>query len=622
MLLLSIVNVRTTHSMTKKAYVVAVFIITIMMVLLSLGPGYAQWRPAGERIATRWARTMDPDCVLSEYPRPGMVRSDWKNLNGLWEYAIRPRQESTPEKFDGHILVPFAVESSLSGVMKVVGKENVLWYRTRFQIPPGWRNRHVVINFGAVDWESVFYLNGRKLGEHRGGYDSFSFDISSFIQGNGEQELIVSVWDPTDEGTQPRGKQVVNPRGIWYSSVTGIWQTVWIEPVGETRLETIKIKPDIDNALLQIITETVGCSENDKLEIEVYEQGKKAGSAIKPVTDKLVAVKIKEPRLWSPDSPFLYDLKIRIRREGKILDEISSYAGMRKVSVSIGKDNQPRIFLNNKFLFQMGLLDQGWWPDGLYTAPSDEALQYDIAISRQMGYNLIRKHVKVEPARWYYHCDRLGMLVWQDMPSGEGSAEWKSPSGIDGKELDRIPQSAWQYEKELKAMIDQHYNYPSIIMWVPFNEAWGQFNTVSVLKWVKCYDPSRLVDGPSGGNNFPVGDVIDRHQYPGPGIPQTAGDGRALVLGEFGGLGFPVEGHTWADKNWGYKNNLSCAELKSNYSGLISQLPDLIRKGLSAAVYTQTTDVETEMNGWLTYDREELKIPVEDLKAIHRVLFE
>jgi beta-galactosidase/beta-glucuronidase len=346
---------------------------------------------------------------------------------------------------------------------------------------------------------------------------------------------------------------------------------------------------------------------------------KEVATITKPLGQK-AEVKIPNPKLWSPDSPFLYDLKIQLVRNGKTIDEITSYAGMRKISLAKDSKGIPRLMLNNQFVFQYGTLDQGWWPDGLYTAPSDEALKYDIEVTKNLGFNMIRKHVKVEPARWYTHCDKLGILVWQDMPSGDKSAPWKGPSGIDGQEMTRTAESESQYKKELKAMMDAFYNYPSIVMWVPFNEGWGQFKTAEIINWTTKYDPSRLVNGPSGGNHFPVAHTIDHHQYPGPGMPPMQQE-RAMVLGEFGGLGLPVKEHLWQDKdNWGYRKYQTADTLTMKYADLINQIPDMISKGLSAAIYTQTTDVEGEVNGLMTYDRAMIKMDADRVRQINSVL--
>ncbi|CAN5220433.1 glycoside hydrolase family 2 TIM barrel-domain containing protein [soil metagenome] len=598
-------------------------ILKVFLFLFIFEISFAQtdtWKPVEGRIMSKWAEDVDPQNVLPEYPRPNMVRQKWQNLNGIWQYSIRPADENRPAQFEGDILVPFPVESALSGVNKEVGKGKRLWYFRSFEVPKDWENQRVILHFGAVDWDATVFINGREIGNHKGGYDTFSFDITEQLNRSGKQEIVVSVWDPTSEGTQPRGKQVVKPEGIWYTPVTGIWQTVWMEPVPEASIVTIKNVPDIDKSSLSVQVDARGLSEGDIIKITAYDRKKEVASVSGPA-GKVQNLSIGNAKLWSPESPFLYDQKIEIVRNGKVIDEISSYFGMRKISMEKDDQGINRILLNNNFLFQFGTLDQGWWPDGLYTAPTDEALLYDIEITKKLGFNMIRKHVKVEPARWYYHCDKQGMLVWQDMPNGDESAPWEGPSGIDGKEMERSPESAAQFEKELKALIDSRFNYPSIVMWVPFNEGWGQYNTVEILNWTKNYDTTRLVNGPSGGNHVMAGHTIDHHQYPGPGMPPMRKE-QALVLGEFGGLGLPLEGHLWqADKNWGYRKYETTQDLENAYAELIDKLPEMIKQGLSAAIYTQTTDVEGEVNGLMTYDRKVIKFDPKRLNKVHDKLF-
>jgi beta-galactosidase/beta-glucuronidase len=587
------------------------------------------WQLNTSRITSKWAKEVNPEKVWQEYPRPQMVREHWLNLNGLWDYAITDSNKDIPGNFDGSILVPFAVESALSGVTKRISENNLLWYRRSFKIPASWKEKNVILHFGAVDWEANVYVNGIKVGSHQGGYTPFSFDISHALNPSGTQELVVSVWDPTSNGTQPRGKQVVKPQGIWYTPVSGIWQTVWLEPVASQSISSLRITPDIDNDMIRIKAKSrMNAAEGYKMIFEAYDGKVKVASA-EGELNSVADLKIENPKLWSPDNPFLYELKITLERKGETIDNIESYFAMRKVSVGVGEDGHERLYLNNDPLFQLGTLDQGWWPGGLYTAPSDEALKYDIEVTKNSGFNMIRKHVKVEPARWYYHCDNLGMLVWQDMPNGDKSADWRGPSGYDGREMNRTAQSAHQFKKEWKEIMDAFYHFPSIVMWVPFNEAWGQFSTVKVINWTMEYDPSRLVNGPSGGNFFPVGHTVDQHQYPGPAMPDpnihapNIIEGRVLILGEFGGLGLPLEGHLWqSDRNWGYRNFDDREELVNSYKKLIDQIPVLINKGLAAAIYTQTTDVEGEVNGLMTYDREIIKMDPAKVKEINHQLYE
>lgn len=583
------------------------------------------WELAGDRIVTPWAAEVDPQNPLPEYPRPQMVRDGWSNLNGLWDYKITPKSESQPGEFSGKILVPFAVESALSGVGERVGDENVLWYRTHFRVDNPKKGR-VLLHFGAVDWEAEVFVNGSRVGSHRGGYDPFSFDITDQISGKGDQELIVRVWDPTDNGPQPRGKQINDPHGIWYTPVTGIWQTVWLEKVPETYIASVKNTPDVDQSAIRVQLDLKNIQAGDEVELEITAEGKTI-KKMRSSAGKVLIAALDDVRLWSPDDPFLYDYTLRVIRGKKVVDEVESYFAMRKISMKPDENGIQRMLLNDEFVFQYGPLDQGWWPDGLYTAPTDEALLFDIEKTKEMGFNMIRKHVKVEPARWYYHCDRLGMLVWQDMPSGDLGNQWNPRPGVYGlgTEKDRTKESAEIFRKEWKAVIDANYNFQSIVVWVPFNEAWGQFDTDAVTRWTMEYDPTRLVNAASGGNYTKEGQIMDIHNYPDPVMPMPSifGKDQILTLGEFGGLGLPLEGHTWQDKdNWGYRSYESREELKERYVEHIEKIPHLIRSGLSAAVYTQTTDVEVEVNGLITYDREVIKIPAEELRQIHRQLYE
>ncbi|MBN1816537.1 MAG: hypothetical protein JW828_04205 [Sedimentisphaerales bacterium] len=572
--------------------------------------GYA---PVGDKIMTPWAAEVGPGSVLPEYPRPQMERKDWKNLNGLWDYAITSHDAPPPQEWDGKILVPFAIESALSDVGKSVLPEQRLWYRCVFSRPKGWNTKRMLLHFGAVDWEAVVWVNGKKIGSHLGGYDPFTLDITEALTGDGEQELIVSVWDPTDRGTQPRGKQVLRPNGIWYTAVTGIWQTVWMEPVPDTYITSLRIIPDIDSdqVLVQVNTNS---KEEIQAEVEIG-TGILTNALGRGAADEPIRVSVPNAQLWSPDRPFLYDMRVTLKNQGKKGDVVHSYFGMRKIALGQDKDGINRLFLNNEPLFQYGPLDQGWWPDGLYTAPTDEALRYDIEVIKRLGCNMLRKHVKVEPARLYYWCDKLGLLVWQDMPSGDRYIGGNDP------DIQRSKESADQFELEWRRIIEAFYNHPSIIMWVPFNEGWGQYDTPRIVGLTKQWDPTRLVNNASGWTDRKVGDVIDIHRYPGPGVPALEPT-RAGVLGEFGGLGLPIKGHTWQDeRNWGYRSYNSQEELTDAYLNLLARLRNLIGQGLSAAVYTQTTDVEVEVNGWMTYDRKIIKVDVETSAAAARKLY-
>ncbi len=581
-----------------------------------------------EPIRTPWASKVNPDNPLPEYPRPQLVRKNWQNLNGKWKYAIIDGKLGTaPVSFDGDIIVPYPVESVLSGVAKSVGKEKTLWYKRAITIDHNIKKERVLLHFGAVDWKCELYVNGKRVGDHEGGYDAFSFDITSFLTKSNTQDIVLGVWDPSDEGPQPNGKQVVKPRGIWYTPVTGIWQTVWLEGVPNTHIVSTKHTADIDEGKMLVQTKIENAKDGDKVEVNILDGNQLLNKVVANVGET-VSLSVPNAKLWSPETPSLYNLEIKVLRNGKVIDLVSSYCAMRKISM--GKDTQgvQRMLLNNKFVFQYGPLDQGWWPDGLYTAPTDEALRFDVLKTKEMGFNMIRKHIKVEPARWYHHCDQLGLLVWQDMPSGDlGGNHWDMRPGLtSGKNHDKIrtAESEAIYRKELTAMMDGLYNFPSIVVWVPFNEAWGQFKTVEITNWTVKYDPSRLVNSASGGNFYPVGHIFDIHNYPEALMPRADlfGDKQILVLGEFGGLGLPVDGHTWQKKdNWGYQSFKTKEELKKRYAGLVKDLVRLIPQGLSAAVYTQTTDVEIETNGLMTYDRKVVKIPEAELHEMHQELY-
>lgn len=601
-----------------------------MHAVISFGAVNAQqsdWKIVEGKIVTPWAENVNAAAPHPEYPRPQLVREKWANLNGLWNYAIvaKSSSDTKPDAFQGKILVPFAVESALSGVGKTVGKDSVLWYQKTLTLASKLKNQNILLHFGAVDWECDVFVNGKKAGSHKGGYDGFSIDITPFLVKGEKQDLAVRVWDPSSDGPQPRGKQIKNPNSIWYTPVTGIWQTVWIETVPTTYIAATKNTPDIDKESVTIKSVVKNSLAGDVVKVTALD-----GASV--VTEKEVSpeedavLNIKTPKLWSPETPHLYDLKITLIRKGKVLDEVKSYFAMRKISMKPDQNGIQRMLLNNKFVFQYGPLDQGWWPDGLYTAPTDEALKFDIVKTKEMGFNMIRKHVKVEPATWYRYCDQLGMLVWQDMPSGDLGNRWEPNPGITGNETDRdrTPESENIYKTEWKAIMDATYNFPSIVVWVPFNEAWGQFKTEEITNWTMSYDPSRLVNSASGGNFHPVGHIMDLHHYPAPVMPRPDlfGAKQVIVLGEFGGLGLPVDKHTWQQKdNWGYQSFKSKEELYKKYESFINSFEPLIKRGLSAAVYTQTTDVEVEINGLMTYDRKVIKMPEDKLKEIHSRLY-
>ncbi|WP_195344715.1 glycoside hydrolase family 2 protein [Bacteroides xylanisolvens] len=591
--------------------------LTILFVLALCSSTFAQWKPAGDKIKTSWGEQLDPKNVLPEYPRPIMERSDWKNLNGLWKYAITPKGTPAPAAYHGDILVPFAVESSLSGVGKMINEKEELWYQRTFDIPSAWRGKQILLHFGAVDWKAEVWVNDVKVGEHTGGFTPFYFDITSVLN-KGNNDLVVKVWDPSDRGEQPRGKQIANPHGIWYTPVTGIWQTVWLEPVATQYITNLKTTPNIDNNSVKVEV-AANTTSADKVEVKVFD-GKNLvakGAALNGVPVELAMPA--NAKLWSPDSPFLYNMEVTLYKDGKAIDQVKSYTAMRKYSIRKGQNGITRLQLNNKDYFQFGPLDQGWWPDGLYTAPTDEALVYDLKKTKDFGYNMVRKHVKVEPARWYTHCDQLGLIVWQDMPNGGPSPQWQARNYFNGTEVIRSAASEANYCKEWKEIIDCLYSYPSIAVWVPFNEAWGQFKTPEIVAWTKEYDPSRLVNPASGGNHYTCGDILDLHHYPGPNMflydPR-----RATVLGEYGGIGLVVEGNTWVNdkKNWGYVKFNTSDEVTNEYIKYGKHLLELIQKGFSAAVYTQTTDVEGEINGLMTYDRKVIKMNEAKVREINQ----
>ena len=552
----------------------------VIFSLLVLPVRSAEWKPGVGPLMTRWAKDVSPDKVLIEYPRPQMVRKDWLNLNGLWDVKLGDGTESP-------ILVPFPIESALSGVMK---HSDRMTYRRNFEVPPGWSGRRILLHFGAVDWETKVSVNGKEIGSHRGGYDGFSFDITAALNSVGRQQIQVEVFDPTDLGGQPRGKQKLKSGSIMYTPSSGIWQTVWLEPVSENHIDALKMVPDLDGGFLKLTVTGHGAvhavvSDSGR---EIAQVSGAAGSELK--------LAIPDPKRWSPDSPFLYDLRVTLKSNDQVVDSVTSYFGMRKISLGKDKKGVTRMMLNGEFVFQVGPLDQGFWPDGIYTAPTDDALRFDVEETKRFGFNATRKHIKVEPDRWYYWCDKLGLLVWQDMPSVNSYTD--KPQPIDKP----------QFKTELVRMVQQCWNHPSIIMWVVFNESQGQHDTEALVAEVKALDPSRLVNNASGDTDKQCGDVIDKHSYPGPESPKPEKD-RAAVLGEFGGLGLPIEGHTWSQKTWGYKDTKNMQDLTLGYEKLLEKSWLLnAESGLSAVIYTQLTDVESECNGLMTYDREVRKI--------------
>ncbi|SHN43819.1 sugar-binding domain-containing protein [Chitinophaga sp. CF418] len=568
----------------------------------------SSWKMQPVAIQTRWARQVNPASVLPEYPRPQMVREQWVNLNGLWQYAITDKAAKQPSSFDGEILVPFPVESALSGVKKPVLPTQRLWYKRSFDRPATKEGERVLLHFGAVDWQTKVYVNGKDAGQHTGGYQNFSFDITSLLV-SGRNELVIDVYDPTDQGPNPHGKQVLEPKGIRYTATTGIWQTAWLETVPAVAITGLVITPEVDEGYLSLTVNTSG-STDYTIEAIAGTAGKMAGSVKGPANQPL-KLPLRNAHLWSPEDPFLYDLSVKLVKNGTVKDKVTSYFGMRKIEVKKDEQGQERIFLNNKYTYNLGVLDQGFWPDGIYTAPTDEALRFDIAAIKGMGFNTIRKHIKIEPARWYYHADKLGMLVWQDM--------------VTCATLE--PDAKAAFEAENKANVDQLYNHPSIICWVLFNEGWYTYDQPRLTQWLQERDHTRLINGHTGENYGKDGpqdlagkwansDLADIHDYPGPGIAPAL-PGKARVLGEWGGVGVPVKGHQWnAAAGWGYVK-ITPSEMIDKYASMIKRLRTYETAGQSGSIYTEPFDVEIEENGLITYDREVVKVPLETLRQLH-----
>jgi beta-galactosidase/beta-glucuronidase len=613
-------------------------------------------------LMTRWGKQVRPDNAWRSYPRPQLKRSRWINLNGEWDYAIRPKTAAQPQALDGKILVPFAVESKLSGVARKVGPDDRIWYRRTVTIPADWNGQRILLHFGAVDFETHVLVNGGIAGSHRGGSDAFAIDITDFLK-TGQNELVVQVTDPTSTGAQPRGKQQLDPNSIWYTPVSGIWQTVWLEPVPALHIQDMKITPDIDRGMLEVdVALNRSASDSDAVRITASSKGRTVASTLVR-GNRHASLPIPNAHLWSPEDPFLYDLKVELVKVrspyaddadksphrnrgdailteqeaalyrtaqviGGAVDTVDSYFAMRKSSLGPGKiAGQPQLLLNNKPVFQNGTLDQGWWPDGLLTPPSEEAIRWEIDYLKRAGFNMLRKHIKVEPAQYYYEADRMGILIWQDMPSGEEDESLDQFVRPSSQAEAVMPQETTnEFEYELTRMIADLRNHPSIVTWVVNNEGWGQYASTRLAKMVHDLDPSRVVNKVSGwlDTGDAGSDIYDIHTYEDvPRVP-TAQQHRAVVIGEYGGIGLPIPGHLWfAEKrNWGYQTATDQKDYAARYN---RKLAEVIRQardlGLSAAVYTQTTDVEGEVNGLLTYDREVSKLPVEQFARIHAPLF-
>jgi len=631
--------------------------IASMILAMSAVGAAAQTAPAGDGVytsdlMTRWGREVTPDNAWRSYPRPQLKRDRWLNLNGLWDYAIAKDSAAQPMRMDGQILVPYPVESKLSRVSRKVTPDDRIWYRRSFTVPQDWAGEQVMLNFGAVDFAATIWVNGAVVGSHKGGFDTFGFDITDYLK-PGRNELVVQVADPTSAGTQPRGKQILDPSGIWYTAVSGIWQTVWLEPVPKLHIDDVRATPDIDRGVVDVAVALSGwASDTDAVKLTASAGGKVIASTVIRA-NRRATLAIPDARLWSPDDPYLYELKAELvtvadpyagqderdrkaydarftegedrtyaaaRVAGAPRDAVDTYFAMRKISIGPGRvAGQPAILLNNKPLFQNGTLDQGWWPDGLYTPPSEEAMKSDLVFLKKAGFNMLRKHIKVEPARYYYDADHLGILIWQDMPSGGGEDQFVT--GTSKSQAVLSSDAMAENQNELAAMIGDLHAFPSIVMWVVNNEGWGQYDSATLARYVKGMDPSRLVDADSGWLDVAPGasDVFDIHTYE--DVPNTPArqSARAIVIGEYGGIGMPVAGHIWrpGKKNWGYQVATSeqdyLARFRRKMAGVIRAARE---DGLSASVYTQTTDVEDEINGLLTYDRARSKASPEALSVI------
>jgi len=602
-------------------------IIFTLVLLLQYSFIQAQnWAPVPGQIMTSWANDVTPENVWKEYPRPQMVRTDWLNLNGLWDFEITDRDTNKIAiNYARKILVPFCVESALSGIKETITGKQQMMYRRYFTVPSNWNQKYLILHFEAVDYETKVWVDGKYVGMHKGGYDHFQFDITGFLSKEQKHEIKIVVWDPTNEGSQPIGKQSLPAikNVTKYTATSGIWQTVWLEPINDVAIESIKIIPNIDNATISLQTKLVGATQGTRIKIQAFDQGKEIASSV-AADDELVSLQLNQPKLWSPTNPFLYDLKLSLVKDGKVVDEVSSYFGMRKISMGRDHEGYMRILLNNAIIYQLGPLDQGYWPDGILTPASDQALRYDIAYLKKIGANMDRMHMKVQPERWYYHCDQLGILVWQDMVSPTKFIDTKSNLNSS------------DFELEHNITVDQLYNHPSIIQWVLFNESWGQYDTERLTAALKAKDPTRLVINASGWHDKKVGDIRDFHDYTiHPAIALvTKNDDRAMVLGEAGGFDLLIPGHLWTpdlktetklktDWTIDFKKGVvkSADELIEKYTILLDDLFQLKKYGLNAVVYTQISDVEDEISGWMTYDRKVSKLPDTTFAALHQQFF-
>lgn len=593
-------------------------IILALFILTTAQAKAGSWKKQVCPCMTSWGKNLSPEKVHPEYPRPMLERKEWMNLNGIWEFEEATKGLAAPfnKTLKEEILVPFPWESALSGIQRNLSTQSA-WYRRTFTVPNTWNGKNILLNFGAVDWETEVYINGKFVGNHKGGYDAFSFDITPYLQKKGKQELVICVTDPTDKANIARGKQSSDrfndPEGCFYRSNSGIWQTVWMEPVSKNHISSIQTK--CTEKLDGFMVEVVPSSENCDIEVNVKTDGQVVASA-KRRTMNTLKLKVRDARLWTPETPFLYDIEVKIIKDGKVTDQISSYAGMRCITIEKFNDI-PRICLNHQPIYQHGPLDQGYWPDGIYTAPSHEALVWDIKNIKAFGFNMIRKHIKVEPQTWYHACDKLGVLVWQDMPNGGGIFD---------------DEAKLQTESELRRMIQQHSNNPCIIVWTIFNEHWGLFDVERLTDNTKKMDPSRLVMANSGIDardphiDYELGDIKDNHSYLPPNLPLVSSK-RVTVNGEYGALGYYIPEHSWSTNGKYmhdyYKDKTDKKTAATDqYIEFMNSIHTYIGKGLSASVYTQWTDVENEINGLYTYDREVIKLDKERVKAANEACYQ
>ena len=606
--------------------------IFFSLIILVIAIYYKLWLNPGSnliQIYTPWGENLDKDNILQEYPRPQYQRDSYLNLNGKWKYALREKDQNLGNEYDGDIIVPFSIESPLSGVGKSLKPGMTLFYNKKIDLTKIKNKGKFLLNFGAVDQETDVFINGKHVGNHKGGYFSFSFDITEYLEKDlSNVDLMVKVIDNLKEDGEAYGKQA-NPRGnIYYIPTGGIWQTVWIESVPVNYLKNVKITPFYDDAKVEFEPECIinNKSKEDKIKYIITDKEGKTINGEIPLTKSFIELP-KPLYSWSPEEPNLYIVNFIFGE-----DKVSSYFAMRKFS--IGEDNNKikRLFLNNKPYFHIGVLDQGYWSDGFYTAPSDEALKFDIIKMKEMGFNMLRKHIKIEPMRWYYHCDTLGMIVWQDMISG-GSFynpivamiapffEITLPDNWYTFFGRRSEKSRNTYYRELKEMISQLYNTPCISTWVPFNEGWGQFDSLKVVDFIKELDTTRYIDHASGFHDQYGGDFLSLHIYFGTINFGEDKYGRVQALSEFGGYSYIEEGHCGSDHHFGYFKYKSKEELNSAYKKLIMDgvLPN-INKGLSATVYTQLSDVEDEVNGFITYDRKIIKMDINMVKELNSLI--